>query len=1527
MGSGTLKIRRKLVAQALFVGVFFLGALFASSTPAHAAAGINQEVNFQGRLLNSQGAVVPDGYYNMEFKIYEGGDGAEAGDTGGTLDWTENYLNSSSQGVEVQNGYMSVQLGSVNPFGSSINWNDDTLWLSMQVGDTSSCTISTDFQTDCGGDGEMVPMKRLSANAYALNSALLGGLSSAQFVQLGQGLQTDASGNTSIYLNKTGSGNIVDLQANGADAFTITGTGDQTFGANADHTLSVATAAADTAGSALTISSGAAGAGASALAGGDLTIAAGAGGGTNGNGGSIAIDAGAPNGSGSAGNITVGTNYATNITIGNTSTSSQAKVQAGSASATVTNSGGMAVKGATSDSSTDSFSVANSSNLKTAEFKDDGTVNLGAGAPTTMGYTTIGGTQDSGSANLINAGQYTAPSTGTIASLSVFIGNNVDGTNDHYQMALYADDGSNTPDTYIASTNVGTITANSWNTLPISDGTASVTSGTKYWISYWTDTANASDNSPNFDSGVVPNHYYAYTTGVTFGSGADNGMPATFPTPTSDASTSNYHSVYATFSDPGPALTISPTGSLTHYGAANFKDASASTTAFQVQNVAGDTVFTVDTSSNSSQGQVVLGKAGTNNGALEFQSSTAGGGYVALQAPSIASADSYSLVLPTAAPSGSGFCLQTSSASQLSFGSCGTTGSFINNQTSQQTGANFNIDGTGIAGTALETPTLDAASSGALNIGLASGGIATQINLNQNVQVSGDQTFTAGANRSVSVAAAASGNGNDLTITAGTGATGGNNGGNLILQGGAGTGSGTTGLVVLGTPTFSATTNDPNCYTGGALVASTCTVAQATVDTSSTVIVGFSTLGQTAYLPAPTNTTPGRVFYITAANGSLDFTLSVNGGGTGNEVSMRQNTSATMVWNGTAWGAAGASSSTDLQAAYDNTLQSAGGAELIVSHTSNTNGLTIRDSATNPVNGPLVAVQSNSAATLFSVNSNVTEYASDPGAEVEGGSSTTFPSSTWGVVGGATVGRYTTVGDYIATGQGSVQTQTSTTAGDGVSDTLDATLTANQHYNVTFAGRLSSGTFTDMYIYYSVDGSTQSVACTTTQQIITSVWTKINCSFTAPASGITSSNAILIGQTGTTARTFYIDNMSVTISADYNYATDGSVDDNTNFTTNWPSVGGATVTRSSSIGNDASDSAQVVTTGSNQGVANVLAVAPLESTLYRITVYVASTTSGFNNFTITYLPDGSTPIACGDYNTQTASSSTSNFTKVTCYLQTDTTTASAPKLTFTQTDSTGRTFYVDTLSITLATDTTPNVQVGGGPLGGPTTLFTLDSSAGAPIASDNESLLGSMYYDTSLGKIQCYEASGWGSCGSSPDTIVTISPEYTNAVMHGTGVGTMTSDFCSDTLNINDGSSSQPTICNTNETFNFYKWTSPQASAQTYSIYVTYQLPDTFKGFSSGQTSVLGRTDSTNSTVKYSVYRENSSTGLTQCGPTITVSTGAASDWQPGAAIGATDPATCGFGPGDLILFKIDMIANSAANAYVGNLNFTFSNN
>lgn len=189
MNVGTNSIFRW--STALSIAILLCALLgFITSHDASAATGINSQINFQGRLLNAQGATVPDGFYNIQFKIYQDGDGLSVGNTtgspAGSLKWTESHLNSAGKGVQVKNGFLSVQLGSVTAFGASIDWNQDTLWLSMNVGNTNgSCTPFT----SCGGDGEMVPMKRLSATPYAVNAGMLGGKTANDFIQSTTALQ------------------------------------------------------------------------------------------------------------------------------------------------------------------------------------------------------------------------------------------------------------------------------------------------------------------------------------------------------------------------------------------------------------------------------------------------------------------------------------------------------------------------------------------------------------------------------------------------------------------------------------------------------------------------------------------------------------------------------------------------------------------------------------------------------------------------------------------------------------------------------------------------------------------------------------------------------------------------------------------------------------------------------------------------------------------------------------------------------------------------------------------------------------------------------------------------------------------------------------------------------------------------------------------------------------------------------------------------------------------------------------------
>jgi hypothetical protein len=198
--------------------VFVFIGLFIVIKPVRAATGINEQINFQGRLLDSTGAVVADGSYNMKFRIYEDGDGDLGGDDE-TLKWTE--TRESGNKVLVKNGYFSVYLGSVTAFAGNVDWNQDTLWLSIDIGGTGEADY----------DGEMTPFTRLSSSPYALNSGRLGGLAASEFVKLAQGVQTDSSSsNPSIFINKTGgTANILQLQKSGNNVFVIANDGALTY--------------------------------------------------------------------------------------------------------------------------------------------------------------------------------------------------------------------------------------------------------------------------------------------------------------------------------------------------------------------------------------------------------------------------------------------------------------------------------------------------------------------------------------------------------------------------------------------------------------------------------------------------------------------------------------------------------------------------------------------------------------------------------------------------------------------------------------------------------------------------------------------------------------------------------------------------------------------------------------------------------------------------------------------------------------------------------------------------------------------------------------------------------------------------------------------------------------------------------------------------------------------------------------------------------------------------------------------------
>jgi fibronectin-binding autotransporter adhesin len=215
-----------LVTLSLFAPISVLISVLWMPQAAQAAS----TLNFQGRLLTSTGALVPDGTYNMEFNLY----GVA---TGGSTLWTEDRLNTNSQGVTVKNGYFSVYLGEYDVFGA-LNWNQD-LWLGMTIRGTGSCA----WGACTPADSEMTPRFKLTSVPYAYRAANVGSSNTSTASTNSQDVSvttgnaagaTSNSGNITIDTGTaTGTAGTISLGASNASALTLGRAGVTTTNAGA----------------------------------------------------------------------------------------------------------------------------------------------------------------------------------------------------------------------------------------------------------------------------------------------------------------------------------------------------------------------------------------------------------------------------------------------------------------------------------------------------------------------------------------------------------------------------------------------------------------------------------------------------------------------------------------------------------------------------------------------------------------------------------------------------------------------------------------------------------------------------------------------------------------------------------------------------------------------------------------------------------------------------------------------------------------------------------------------------------------------------------------------------------------------------------------------------------------------------------------------------------------------------------------------------------------------------------------------
>ncbi len=144
-------------------------SLFPAQT-AVAATGINKQINFQGKVVNSNGTNVTNGSYTFLFKIY-------TVSSAGAAVWTE------SKSLTVTDGIFQTALGDTTSLPGSIDFNTDNIHLGVTF----------------NGDPEMSPRIQFTAVPYSFNSDKLQGLGAAAFAQLNPGSAQSGS------INVTGS--------------------------------------------------------------------------------------------------------------------------------------------------------------------------------------------------------------------------------------------------------------------------------------------------------------------------------------------------------------------------------------------------------------------------------------------------------------------------------------------------------------------------------------------------------------------------------------------------------------------------------------------------------------------------------------------------------------------------------------------------------------------------------------------------------------------------------------------------------------------------------------------------------------------------------------------------------------------------------------------------------------------------------------------------------------------------------------------------------------------------------------------------------------------------------------------------------------------------------------------------------------------------------------------------------------------------------------------------------------------------
>jgi len=1003
--------RKKTAILAIALAVLGISLVWLFPAHSYATTGINQEISFEGKIVTAAGLNIPDGTYNMEFKIYTGCTNNTG--TGCSTAWTEDYIVGTNP-VTFTSGTFQVNLGSTTAFGGSVPWNTYPLYLSMEIGNTSSCTLAGNFHANCGGDNVMSPYILLTSTPYALNANAVGGLTASQ---LGQLATSQTFTGTNIFQPTT---NIASVQIY-----------QTSVGSPTADILDVATA----------------------------------------NTTNMAIQVTGPSANTAAVNIS--SFGANNITL-----------------ATNNSAAGTIVKSATN--STTAFAVQDSSNKVYIQADTSGG-NLYVGN-TGLGTTVqIGNSATASVTQSINVG--TNSSSGSISNVN--IGQSTSGT---------------------ANTNIGSSNA----------GTVAITGNTTITNRTTTPAFPSTPVLDNFNVGSLGSSWATPAFGTQdLSSMVTIGSTQAGETVAGTAGAAWKASVYGPDTEVYADVPTLPTAGNPVY--LDYRDDSASYTGF----ANGYYLRVQPNITTWSLYKIVNGGAGALVG--NFSTGTA-----------LTAGDSFGI-----SAVGS-----THTAWRKTAGTWAQVGSPISDSTFTNSGyvgfqvadTTTRIDNFG-AGSVSNTLTISNSTSSS-NIAVFNSNTSAVATISNSGQVLLQNTTNSTAAFSVQTAAG----GNVLNVDT-TNQNINTNGGNLSIN----------GLANPATPTAVTTSiGSTNSYLYRVAAYNTATTRTTVAIQANpfplTSATAPASLNGTNYNTVTWQTVPnatGYIVYRSIDGGTTWFANTVPA----TTVSLVDNGGYTWATSGTPNAnfnsVAGLQLQSGSQLFLDGAAQSAylaylpnynyltvtnanvGGAVYLQSDSLqfrdttgfntdfsiNNSGQTTFQNRTNST--AAFNIKNTTGQNVISVNTagntdvSTTNLANNPSVE-------TAPASTdWVLKGTATIAQDNSVADF---GSNSIKI-TGAATNDGAFDKLNTTLTASTSYNLLFYAKSNNTTNATVQAGYSINASAESVVCTNTITVTISGWTRYSCTFTTPASGITSSNAIFIKTTDATARTINVDGSYVQLTS------------------------------------------------------------------------------------------------------------------------------------------------------------------------------------------------------------------------------------------------------------------------------------------------------------------------------------------------------------------------------------------------------------